>query len=799
MNVFQFSLVSAAVGAALLSSDASANTSSLQELDKVERISVYGRHNELVLNSGTATKSNMALMQTPAPIVVVDKALLDQQSADTLQEAVRNVSGLAQAGNNYGVGDNLIIRGLGVNYTYDGMYGGADLGNAFNPTRSMTNVDSVEVLKGPATGLYGIGAAGGVINLIEKKPQDQAQYEVAVNVGQWQSYGVMFDATGALSENWAYRAVVNHQSSDGYRDLGSERSEFYGSLRYQASDNHRLLLSTAYIDDEVQVDSVGFPVRIVNWDSIDGDYPLSGADLPNDAASEALQLSAEQRQQLALSINQNDGLEPFDLGDGNVISPLSRPNAGTEQRVKLRWDWYLGANTEVTQQLQFRDYESDFVRQTGAYNYVYWQRRGTINLAPRAPLMVDGELYPYAARRQEYRKQHAQEQMFQYFADLQHTWDWGSVVGEHLLSVNAEKRDISLKSWSIYDADGAAADANAVDYILDIRNPNWPTGHFEDYSPVLRSHYDKSVEAVGISGQEVLYLSDALTARVGVAYTRIKQSYQHRGTARVPEVSLENDSDDAGMTYNLGLNYQLSSQLSTFVNVSKGRTAYSILGSVSENQADNRPDSESESLDIGVRFTALEEDLLGSLVLFDTRRTNLRYANEAFNDNPNDPEFNISVPQYFYDDEDSTKGVEFDLNMALSEVMSVNVNGTYQDAVTVRAGERSGQIKGVPRRFASTWLRYDMSAFELAHPVAVNLGVTYVDERTINSTAFGLPKSVVPSYVRWDAAFAYEADNYKVQLNLDNLFNERYYEKALFLGGLPGEERNLELSVHYQF
>ena len=61
--------------------------------------------------------------------------------------------------------------------------------------------------------------------------------------------------------------------------------------------------------------------------------------------------------------------------------------------MKLRWDWYLGANTELTQQLQFRDYESDFVRQTGAYNYM-WQRRGTINLAPRAPLMVDGELYP---------------------------------------------------------------------------------------------------------------------------------------------------------------------------------------------------------------------------------------------------------------------------------------------------------------------------------------------------------------------------------------------------------------------
>lgn len=42
------------------------------------------------------------------------------------------------------------------------MYGGAGLGNTFNPTRSLTNVESVEVLKGPATGLYGMGSAGGV-------------------------------------------------------------------------------------------------------------------------------------------------------------------------------------------------------------------------------------------------------------------------------------------------------------------------------------------------------------------------------------------------------------------------------------------------------------------------------------------------------------------------------------------------------------------------------------------------------------------------------------------------------------
>ena len=113
----------------------------------IERISVYEQQNRVVMNSGLATKSDMSLMETPAPVVIVDKALIESQGIDSLQDVIRNVSGLTQAGNNYGIGDNLVIRGLGANYTYDGMYGGAGLGNTFNPTRSLTNVESIEVLK----------------------------------------------------------------------------------------------------------------------------------------------------------------------------------------------------------------------------------------------------------------------------------------------------------------------------------------------------------------------------------------------------------------------------------------------------------------------------------------------------------------------------------------------------------------------------------------------------------------------------------------------------------------------------
>lgn len=766
----------------------------------IERLTVYGRHNGLILESGTATKSNMNLMQTPAALVVVDKLLLKEQSSGTLQDSLRNISGLTQAGNNYGIGDNLSIRGLDVNYTYDGIYGGANLGNNYNPTRSTTNIESIEVLKGPATGLYGMGSAGGVINLIEKKPQVEERYEIRTVLGQWNNYGVMLDATSAITDDTAYRIVANYETSNGYRDLSSERAEIYGSLSYALSENNNFLLSAAYIDDSIQVDSVGDPVRILSLDDINaapGD--LNGLDLPNDMDADAdgifgIQLTDVQRQQLADSIISTDGLAPFDLGSRGLISPLSRPNEGKETRIKIRQDINLTDDTTLTHQLQYRDYSSEFVRQTGGFNYVYWNRNGEINANPRAPLVIDDLLHPYAARRQEYRHQIAEEKTWQYFIDLSSAWSVGSISGEHLVSANYENRDATVKSYSIWDADGGGS----LPYILDIRNPSWPTGSFEDYDPSFRTNYDKAVSAWGISAQEVVYFNPALTGRFGVAYTAIDQDYQHKGSDRTPEMGEELDTDDSGTSFNLGLNYQFSEQLATFINYSKGRTAYSILGSL-DSTGDDRPDSESKSLDLGLRFTAFDEDLLLSFVLFETSRTNLRYGNDEYNDNPGDADFNVNVPQYFYDQEDRSRGGELDLNFALNDQWTMNFNATYQDALTVQGSDYSAQLKGVPLKYIRMWSSYEHQFASISRPIKFSLGVTYEDQRSVNSSSFGLPYAYLPSYSVWDAAISYQLDDWDIQLNLRNLTDETYYSRAMFLGGLPAESRNAKLTAAYRF
>ncbi|MBH0011898.1 TonB-dependent receptor [Pseudoalteromonas sp. NZS100_1] len=804
MKTFKYSLITLAC----LNANMAFAENTIADSD-IERISVYEKQNRVVMSSGLATKSDMSLMETPAPVVIIDRELIESQGVDSLQDLVRNVSGLTQAGNNYGIGDNLVIRGLDANYTYDGMYGGAGLGNTFNPTRSLTNVESVEVLKGPATGLYGIGSAGGVINLIEKKPEFEEKHKVSAELGQWDSYSLSFDSTNAITDDLAYRVMAKTASSDGFRDLKEDRDEIYTSLKYVLNDRQNIMLSAAYIKDEIAVDSIGHPIRIYNAETANGlsAGEVTGADLVNDPTGSGVQLSDAQRDQLANSLSASDGLTPYSFGTNGIISPMADDNEGEELRFKLTHNYYITDDLFLNQQLQYRNYTSSFARQTGAYNYVYSTRDSIINNDPRAPLVEDGVLYPYAARRQEYRQVEADEKSWQYFLDLRYDFMLGDVDNELLVNANYEDRDIRFKQYSIYDADKVINDSDGnllyqgtLPYIYDIREPNWPSGSFEDYDPLKTSDYNKKVQAWGLGIQHVGYITEELTTRVGVAYNRIEQTYEHFGvderySSSNADPTPEANTSDSGLTYNLGATYQPTEDLSVFVNHSKGRTAYSVLGSVAGNEAD-REDSESLSNDLGFRFKAFDDQLLASIVVFESSRTNLEYSNPLY-------EAGVSadnVVESFYDGKEETKGIELDLNAYLNDKWKVNINGIYQDArdkSNPNSSSYDTRQKGVPYVTASTWVTYYADMFNLPEAVNISGGITFVDNRSTNSSSFSIPDGYVPSYTIYDTAVSYTTDKWHMQLNLNNLFNKKYYSKAMFLGGMPGEERNAKLSFSY--
>jgi len=755
----------------------------------------------------TPMKAGAALIDTPASVSIATKELLEAQGATSLQDSIRNISGLMHEGNNYGIGDQLAIRGQSVSYTYDGLDAGSggSGGGSGATVRSLTNVERLEVLKGPAGTLYGIGAAGGIVNLVEKRPQATPQRRFETYLGRWNTFGAELDLTGPLNERLSYRFIASTRESDGYRNFTEDRTEFYPSVMYKPNADHTLLLTAAYIADKVQVDSNGHPVRIYDVRSTTPAYVSAGdatiANIPNGPAGGGrLQLTDAQKQQLLDSLAPGDGSQPYEMGEASLISPLTRPTDGEEFRVKFRHDWTISENTAFAHYAQFRSYASDYVRTTGAFNYIYWNRSGSINAAPRAPLVIGGVLYPFALRRTEYRKLDFAEDSVQYFAEAKQRFEFAGTKHEMLATTYGEWRDYTTKGWSLYDGDDARSAANPVPYILDMRNPNWPTGRFEDYAFVATSDYTKDVTAYGVGLQDVISLPHDITVRLAGGWNRIDQNYDNNlfttGADPIPV-----SSADEGLLYNAGVSWRFRPDTALFIAAARGRTALSVTGSVV--LTNQPPDSESENYEIGIKQEFLGGRLALSAAYFETARTNLRYANPLYDNNPASPTYNPTVDPYRYDGNEQTRGGEFDLNLNLPQRWMVNLNGTYQDAHTQQnpgQGTVTGLKKGVPRVFASVWIQHTLAAEILGGRLTLGGGVRHTGRRTINDLSFGIEQAYVPRYTTIDAVLRFDSTSFwTVQLNANNLGNERYYELAQFLGGRPGEPLNVTATFTAKF
>ena len=750
------------------------------------------------LEAETATKSALPLIDIPATVTTIGRELIDVQLAVNLQDVLRNASGLNQAGSNFGIGDFLQSRGLPVSYGYDGLYGGAGTGpDSYAPTRSLTNVERVEVLQGANATLYGPGSAGGIVNLIEKKPQFETAVNAELRAGSYDTYGATLDVTGPINDTLAARFVGSIYREDGFRELSVDRNEAYGSLRARFSENNVLTLSLAYIDDAVQVDSVGYPVRIFNADSTTPSGVSAGdvtaANLPNDPAS-SLELTPAQIDQLAASLSAGDGINPFDLDGASLISPISRPNEGEELRLKLRWEWAPIEGLSIIPSTQYRTYDSEYVRQTGAFNYVYWRRRGAVNQPPRAPLVVDDVLYPFAARRQEYRRMMVNEESWDNFVDAKYAQTFFGVKSETLLTAYYQKVNLTLERASLYDGDNRLSAEAPLPYIFDIRDPNYATGRFEDYDFATQYDYDKDITSVGVGVQNVSYLTPWLITRAGVGWNQIDQDFENRPTERV-STGLAVDQSGDGFVYNVGVTVKPVEWASVFVAYGAGRTSFSFDGRL--NGATDRPDSESTNFEAGVKLQSPEGRFSAGASYFETARTNLRYNNPDYEDNPDDPNFNIDVPEFFFDGEDSTSGVQVDANAKLIDGLFINANATFQDARNRQNPNSSSfdsKQKGVPDTFASVFVVYEPDFDLMGARARLSLGAEYQSERTINSSAFGLPDAVLPDQTVWDAGLELLfADNFSAHVQVKNVGDTLAYERALFLGGLPMAPRNFEV------
>jgi iron complex outermembrane recepter protein len=200
--------------------------------------------------STTGTKIEAPLRDIPQSIQVVPRKVIDDQRAITLSDVLRNVSGFSPSVNSQSqrFGDrSVIFRGFTVNNYYTNGFKDPFNGSSF--TTSLGNVDRVEVLKGPASVLYGLGDPGATINIITKQPLPEWYGAASLTAGSFGFISPSIDVTGPLTPDRALRFRLNaaYQEDGSFVDfVESKRYLIAPVLSFSLGADTRLTLEGEY-------------------------------------------------------------------------------------------------------------------------------------------------------------------------------------------------------------------------------------------------------------------------------------------------------------------------------------------------------------------------------------------------------------------------------------------------------------------------------------------------------------------------------------------------------------------------
>ena len=166
-----------------------------------------------------AFRGDVPMSEQPQSVEFISAENFDDAAVNTLTDIFETPS-IAEQNDFGGLWESFAIRGLvGDESIPSGfLINGYSSGRSFSGTRDTSNIEYVEVMKGPGSALYGRSEPGGTINIITKKPQFAKQGYIKVTAGSWQNYRAEADYTNAVSDNVAFRVNGAVEEGESFRD-----------------------------------------------------------------------------------------------------------------------------------------------------------------------------------------------------------------------------------------------------------------------------------------------------------------------------------------------------------------------------------------------------------------------------------------------------------------------------------------------------------------------------------------------------------------------------------------------------
>ena len=658
--------------------------------------------------SETATKTNQDLLDTPLTVNIVNQAFMQDLQAETLADVYPYVVGLSQSGTN---ANSFTLRGLSSslqNVQIDGLPG---LASRFG-SPSTANIERVEVLKGPASVLYGLMQPGGLINIVTRKPQAEERTSVSVsgrsyasgnsNFGSDAGGTFTFDSTGAMTEDKSllYRFIGSVENIDSFRDgVNNNNVYLYPTLSYQINDDVKTTVGLEYVREKGDADdglvAVNNDIKLTS--SINTRYQEDG-DYDND-----------------------EGLVLF----GNLENQLSQD---TLFRVNVR---------SVFHKDERKLYENSAVLD--------------------ATNIIDSSL-----RRRD-RDQTNKRQYHFIDANLSHNFETGSLFHNAIVGINGgfERADFERTRF------GANITPN-----ISVFNPEYGVGtpsSIKSGSHRITDYYNS-----GIYAQDTIDLNDYVSVMLGARYDR--QYVRFHETV--------SDFHDTQTTDALlpqgGIVFKLSELTSLYASHSESFNPNSVEKRAADNSAFD-PEMGDQN-EIGIKAALFDEKLNLTLAGFKIRKTNIVETNDL-----GDNELLGEL---------QSKGVEFEIQALPLDNWQIRVGYANVDSIISQGPNASliGQTNAfAPKHNGFIWTRYNLPQPIMGGSVGTSLGLNYKSEQY--TSADPTKRVEIPSYTRVDLGFYYDIKQYRIALNIENLFDQTYYT-----GGsndtkiYPGDPRLITLS-----
>lgn len=245
-RIFMKTALTAAVSIALANSASAIAQETPEEMEQIE-----------VVKQRQPYRGDVPLKSLPQNIDVVSAELLKDVGVNDFQNALDFASGVARQNSFGGLWDSFAIRGFAGDENLPSGYvvNGFSAGRGFSGRRDTSNVQAIEVLKGPGSALYGRSEPGGTINIITKKPQFTEEGYIQATAGTYSLYRLEGDYTNAINDDLAFRVNGAYEDAGSFRNtVESNKLAFTPSLTYQITDDTSLTYELEVLDQEAPFD-----------------------------------------------------------------------------------------------------------------------------------------------------------------------------------------------------------------------------------------------------------------------------------------------------------------------------------------------------------------------------------------------------------------------------------------------------------------------------------------------------------------------------------------------------------------